>query len=554
MGFWKHYKATLYIISFAIIGLFQSFYPAFLSKFNYIQADFGDTRFNHYLLEHSYRWLNGSTYHQSLWNPPFFYPAKNSLAYSDMLLGAAPMYWVLRFIGISEILSYQSWMIIQQSLTYGLALLFLRRLLRCSWLAASFGGYIITFANARLAQLGHQQLLPLCFVLIILICAVELFCYNRKRWRWILLPLGGTCLFLQVITGFYYAWFIVLLLLLSLGVVCATPSLRRNFVEFLAEAWWPTLVTCLVCTLALIPIIDHYLLAVAEVGMRDFGEVAAGIPYLSHLLLPGRDNLLWGWTRAFWTYSLDTFYQEKQLGIGIITFLAALFGLYKIPSRGLRTLVLGVYCSAVFLVFVLPPEIVLWKYVYQLVPGAGAIRAPGRIVLLLLVVYGIGIAGLIEYGRQRNSSSFLMLLFAFIMVAEQSRFMPSYRVKHDRITVNRLARAIKKRKHCDAFFLLQEKARFPSEKYHLDAMWAGLRADVPTLNGYSGNSPNDWKLSSNIFTTAQEYDDLVQRARGWQAKIIDKQVCLFRRDRYGKISSGRLSDQDEKISPKPTRH
>jgi hypothetical protein len=29
-------------------------------------------------------------------------------------------------------------------------------------------------------------------------------------------------------------------------------------------------------------------------------------------------------------------------------------------------------------------------------------------------------------------------------------------------------------------------------KYHLEAMWAGIEADVPTINGYSGVAPPGW--------------------------------------------------------------
>ena len=85
------------------------FHPAIFSGFAQLQTDEGDTRFNHYILEHGYRWVRGDAFHSSLWDPPFFYPEKNVLAYSDTLFGVAPVYWVLRATGLAETSSFQLW-------------------------------------------------------------------------------------------------------------------------------------------------------------------------------------------------------------------------------------------------------------------------------------------------------------------------------------------------------------------------------------------------------------------------------------------------------------
>jgi hypothetical protein len=44
-----------------------------------------------------------------------------------------------------------------------------------------------------------------------------------------------------------------------------------------------------------------------------------------------------------------------------------------------------------------------------------------------------------------------------------------------------------------AFFYSSHRQGFPDWNDHVDAMWAGLAADVPTVNGYSSSVPQVWR-------------------------------------------------------------
>src|SRR6478735_5455326 len=65
-----------------------------------LHGDPGDTRFNAYLLEHSWAFLTGRT--PSFFDAPFFAPAKNVLAYSDLMIGSGFLYWPWRALGIDR--------------------------------------------------------------------------------------------------------------------------------------------------------------------------------------------------------------------------------------------------------------------------------------------------------------------------------------------------------------------------------------------------------------------------------------------------------------------
>src|SRR5438270_783392 len=71
-------------------GTYSTFRPTFDSGFARVQADAGDGMLNHYLLEHSWRVVSDTGYCGTLWSPPFFYPERLTLAYSESFLGVVP--------------------------------------------------------------------------------------------------------------------------------------------------------------------------------------------------------------------------------------------------------------------------------------------------------------------------------------------------------------------------------------------------------------------------------------------------------------------------------
>ena len=99
---------------FLSAGLWFAFYPTLLSGFRRMEINTGDTRVMNFFLEYSYRWIQGwLTLHPiSLWDPPFFYPTRNVGAYSEVVLGSAPIYWLLRAVQFAPDTAFQLWMMI----------------------------------------------------------------------------------------------------------------------------------------------------------------------------------------------------------------------------------------------------------------------------------------------------------------------------------------------------------------------------------------------------------------------------------------------------------
>ena len=81
---------------------------------------------------------------------------------------------------------------------------------------------------------------------------------------------------------------------------------------------------------------------------------------------------------------------------------------------------------------------------------------------------------------------------------------------------------------CAAFFYspVATVPPWPWYKYQLDAMWAGLAAGIPTVNGYSGNVPPGWALVDPIVRGPEDEARLRAALAAWEASAgIAGEVC-----------------------------
>ena len=182
----------------------QRFHPTLLSGFARLQTDPGDTLLNGYILEHSWRWLTQPDYVGTYWSPAFFHPQPLALAYSENLLGTAPLYWLLR-LSCPPMLAYQLWMMLVTALTYVSFAAVLRRF-GVGHLLAALGGFVFAFGLPRVTQIGHQQLLPHLFAPWAVLAA----------WRFMQRPTIGSfagllaASFAQLLASMYLGWFLLL--------------------------------------------------------------------------------------------------------------------------------------------------------------------------------------------------------------------------------------------------------------------------------------------------------------------------------------------------------
>jgi hypothetical protein len=506
-------------------GIVSAFSPTLRSGFRLLQTDQGDTRLVNYILEHSYRWAIGwLTFRPiSLWDQPMFFPTANVAAYSEVLLGSAPIYWLFRALRFEPDTSMQLWMIAVLTVNFAAMDLFLRRCLRLKPVAVAIGAFLFAFAGPRVVQMGHQQLLPQFFTVLAMYGAYRFFDPAKiaSRQAIYLFFLSAAA---QLWAGYYLGWFLFLaVVVLAMGMLASREHRAR--IHDVVSAYRRTIAIAGSLSLLLIaPMAYHYLRALRVVGPRHFVDAVPMIPPLQSWLYLGPDSWLYSWQRQLHLFQSITFEHEQRLGIGWITLVVALAGCYRLArDRGAwaRSSLLSAL-TIVLAMTLYAGGFTPWRLFFNIVPGANAIRAVSRIVFLMLVPLSIGLAWFVET-RKRLATG---ILIGAICVLEQGHTTVAYDKVEARRDVAGVASLVNK--ECAAFYFSpvfppNTPWMPPQYKFQIDAALASAETGVPTINGYSGNLPKGWF-------------DL------WENAVVDETSYLRLRDALGRWNSSHHLD------------
>ncbi|MHB1047380.1 MAG: hypothetical protein ACYC4P_15355 [Thermoanaerobaculia bacterium] len=486
-------RRALLPVLVGLVGLVATLRVPIASGLTRIHEDEGDARHLNYVLEHVHRWATGDAAHRGLWSPPVFFPVKNTGAYSELLLGVAPLYVPFRLAGAPPDVALQLFVAAALALNFLAGWALFRRGFGAGALGASAGAYLFAFGALRAQRLGHQHLLPHFFTALAVLALIEAIRQPEsgrpdRRNRW--LGVFFAALVAQVYAGVYLAFFLGLALAASAAVALALPSTRAPFLAFVRERAPVLLGGAALSALALVPLAVPYARAAREVGFRGYEMVAPFLPPLKAWLNPGPFRTLYGsWLGAWDVVRELPFAGEKAFFPGLLTALLVVWGLALGRERTALRVAALAGAALILLTTSWPGGHSLWRFVYEVVPGAKAMRAVGRFSFLLLIPAGAAVAYAVDrlFARRGTAvTAAVLLLFG----AEQLSSVPSYDREPVRRRVERVARAIGP--ECGAFYYSPILSGRPHWETQLDGMWASLETGIPTVNGYSSNLPPGW--------------------------------------------------------------
>lgn len=514
-------------------GLVGAFWPTLFSGFRQMQTDPGDTRLLNFVLEYGYRWVAGLLTLRpiSFWDQPTFFPAPNTTAYTEILLGTWPAYWLFRALRFAPETSFQLWMIAVLAVDFASMAVFLRRCVGFGTWASAVGAFLFAFASPRIAQLGHQQLLPQFFTILAL--------YGLFRWirPGRMTSEQGIYLFfvafaVQLWSGFYLGWFFFFGLLVAGIWAVSLPRWRQLFLDHLARNRRVIVRAAALWLILIAPLAFHYILVRRAVGARPWPETATMLPPLQAWLYLGPQSGLYSWQWNLGVFRGISMEHEQRLGIGWVTLLLAAFGLYRLSRTRADWARLTALTTITILALITsyPGGVSIWKLLFHIVPGASAIRAVARMGLLIVIPLSIGLAYLVET-RARIGA---VLGIAIVCFAEQVQTTGAYDKFQPRVDVSSLAARVNK--GCAAFYYApvyeQDGRDVPAAwQLQIDAMWAALETGVPTINGYSGFHPKRWgDLADNRAFAGAAYSRIRDAFQKWMAyyHLDPERVCWIR--------------------------
>jgi hypothetical protein len=476
-------------------GTYTAFRPTFESGFAALQTDAGDTLLNHYILEHTWKALADPGYRGSLWSPPMFHPEPLTLGYSENLFGVAPLYWALRPV-LPAVLAYQWWMILLNALNF-VAFAAVARRIGLPVVLAIVGGYVWAFGVVHLEQLRHQQMIARFWIPVAVYYA----------WRLAAAPSGRSlnraagAVFLQTACCINTGWF------LALGLAVFVPLLLffepggwRRAAAFARENWRTVTLILGGWGLAFAALGGPY--AAANWGVaRGYGECLDYLPTVSAWLAGPEGSFWYAAIRPFRAgvgTECTLFPGLAALAAGAVAVVAARRW-WNDPAWGdhARLAAAAVVAAAALVLLTLD-----WSHGFgvsgwwlaRLLPGGLAVRVVSRVyvsVHLFLALGGlVGVWMLIEAGLRADWAKAAAYAVAAVgLVVEQTGYdPPAFEKDTFYPRVEECAAAIR---GADAAYLPSAWGPIPHTGQLL-AMWAGLRANVPVVNGYSGRCPPDY--------------------------------------------------------------
>ena len=478
-----------------IVGILNIYWFMIRDRFALIPGDLGDSRFILLLLEHNYQWLSGHA-HGSFWSPSWiFYPQPNALAMSDVLTGASPIYALLRFLGLSKWDAYQFWHLCTGALNFGAAYL-LARQLSISAVGSALSAYIFAFALPRAGFLNHPQLMahwwtPLCIFLILKTISVR--GQVREEFRNLSAVAAGLSWALQFWSAFYLGWF------LGLGfLACGLVSFCSKPREILAlvKLRRPQIILFLFSFCLLVgPLALKYLSMANSIGMHSKKAIFYSLPTFASWFLPADSSYFYQFLFNINVKSHPDF-AEFTMFPGVVPLIGVASAILLLHKKNIK-LAFKVTAASCIVLLMLTLRFSsvdsAWIYVMTFIPAAQAIRAMGRISLFFLLPMGICSGFLFDLLTFKGSRNWRLLtggILTVLTVGEQwnvNAYGFPKALTEDRETRLRSTLSYE----CEAFYFNGRGE--PAFMIQIDAMLASQSTGIPTINGYSGGEPPEFK-------------------------------------------------------------
>ncbi len=535
-----------------IPGCLIFFRSAFTSGFDKIIGDDGDSRLAIYLMEH---WVQVAKGHGSWTSPRMFYPTKMTLGYSDTFLLNEVFYLPLRGLGLDRFLAFQWTVMLLTLVGFNSLFVFLRRTLQLGSLTSAALATAFAFGNNLYNVAGHVQLFAVYWVpvLLLLVSQIHRACDRKRQTAWAFA--AGALLGLLFYSSYYIAWFATLAGIGFTVIVLVWRMSTRGFAVVLQSMWQSlrqhgaaAIAATVGFVLAMIPFAITYLPTLRDFPDRSYKEAMTFAAWPSDVVNLGRDNYLWGSALRSTLSTERLGFGEVWVAVTPLLMLAALIAcvVMIIRRRSVAVGFAGEACVAATIVLacltVLPIKFgarSLWAIAYTFIPGAKALRAVDRAEILCgliaVLIVAIAIRSLRDLfdnkpARRGRAVAGVAVLLGLIVLEQLNVGDGSHVDRSDQLKSLIVAPAPPAT--CKSFYITDSGPN-PAIFYitTIDAMQISQHLELPTVNGYSGQSPAGY----NFLDTNDP--DYLNRVRVWaDAHGVSAGLCSY--DRATHVWSG----------------
>lgn len=357
----------------------------------------GDPFINTWILD----WDWWATFHHplSLFDANAFWPARDSLAFSENLYGVAVFLFPLRAVGVAPITAYNIALLAGLALSgFGACLLGWR--ITGSYAAGLAAGVFHAFVPFRFTHLTHVQHLWAGWLPLLLVALLDYIdAGERPRRRWRAAILFALFFLMNGLCNIHW-------LLFGTFAIGATILL---FVWAGVRRWKELLITTGVAGTLLLPFLIPYWKVAKLYGMtRQWMETRAFSATWSDWLVSNVQNHTY---RALADVHVDP---ERWLFPGALSILCAVVALFAF-RRDTRAVTIGLLWVVIGVLGSLGLNSFFHSFLYDAVPGFRAIRAPARWAEIAYVGLSILIAVATAMLARRQRWIVLLVPLAFVI-------------------------------------------------------------------------------------------------------------------------------------------
>lgn len=250
---------AVWIIVMLVIVWICIYRGAFKSLIMTAFAFFGETndsRLNNLLVEH---WFHAFTGKESFSVVNIFYPMPDTVAFTDMLVGFAIPYSILRAFGMNMFLANKIVLISFHVFGSYTFYYLLKRKFKIDSFWSLVGVVIFSYSSAYYVRIGHTQLMAISLIPILIIFIYsffEKFQSNKKRILYAVLSITTYALIMYTswYTAFFTALFFVTMILTYLIVSYSNKNRVLKVVfEYIKTCWKEVVAYCIYAICIVIP-------------------------------------------------------------------------------------------------------------------------------------------------------------------------------------------------------------------------------------------------------------------------------------------------------------
>ncbi len=453
------------------------------------------------ILEHWRNVLRGA----EAWNrTAYFWPVPDTLGYNDGNLGFGLLHAAFRGLGADPFLSGELVNIALRALGFLGAQALARRLLGLGLCWSLLAAALFTLANNLAIRASHAQLFGVSLapgLALLLAEAVRALLAGRRR-----AVLGWGAGFVAahaawLLSGFYMAWYFTFFCAAALAcwLAVAEAATRQALWQALRAQWLALAGLGALAVLLNLPFLLVYLPKAAETGMHAWTLVRQYTPSPLDLVNVGERNLAWGWLVRLLNFAFRPqmpAWSEQMTGFPVA--LLALFAaaLWRPPGGTLgRALVLATALTWALTLHVGPVS--PWWLVYEVIPGAPAVRVVARYQLFLALPVTLLAVAWLARQAPRLSRLSLGLLVALLLAEQLNGYSPAFLDRPYELA--RLRAVPPPPAACRSFHVTAAPtdSRFGEAvmdvyNHNTEAMLLAEIIGLPTIDGISTFNPQGW--------------------------------------------------------------